>query len=99
MRLLNIKILPKNIYADKTMAVQLFQNFISNSIKYQKESNTLVITIIGKKNCDEQSIIIQDNGIGFSQDKADSIFDMFSRVHETKGYDGYGIGLATCKKL
>jgi light-regulated signal transduction histidine kinase (bacteriophytochrome) len=91
--------LPNEIYADEAMLVQLFQNIISNSIKYQKPNNNPNIKIIGTNDSSYQSITIEDNGIGFSEDKANEIFNMFTRVHTKQGYEGYGIGLATCKKI
>lgn len=91
--------LPGEIYADEAMAIQLFQNFISNSIKYQKPDSTPHIKVVGNVKDNLQSITIEDNGIGFSESHAEEIFTMFTRAHIDEEYDGHGIGLATCKKI
>ena len=46
-----------------------------------------------------QEITIEDNGIGFPQNKADDIFAPFQRLHGQGKYEGSGIGLATCKRI
>ena len=93
------KHLPQDIYVDKTMAIQLFQNLISNSIKYQKPEITPYIQVIGSVEDNLQSITVKDNGIGFPESKINDIFNMFTRAHLDENYDGHGIGLATCKKI
>jgi signal transduction histidine kinase len=89
----------------------LFQNLISNALKYSKkdtipeikitsEINTLVN---GRQTKDQKErycrILIQDNGIGFDQKYAEEIFGMFKRLHHNTEFQGTGIGLALCKKI
>lgn len=91
---------------------QLFENLISNSIKYRKDNIDPVIQIkcstVPQKEMDKSfqaqgsyyyKISISDNGIGFGQKYADKVFDLFSRLPNNKEYPGTGIGLTICKKI
>ena len=78
---------------------QLFQNIISNSIKYNdKEHPTVEIGhTIGKE--DEFVFYIKDNGIGIDMEFKDRVFEIFKRLHGKNEYEGTGVGLAICKKI
>jgi hypothetical protein len=91
---------------------QLFNNIMGNSLKYAKSDEDLKITIATKivsgqdvpyhviENTNKYyKISISDNGIGFDQQYANSIFTIFHRLHDNKVYSGTGIGLAICKKI
>lgn len=92
---------------------QLFQNLLSNSIKFATPGKPLEIRIkrellsgretgVVKENKWEESfcrITIEDNGIGFDQAYAERIFLIFQRLHGVSEYKGTGIGLAICKKI
>jgi PAS domain S-box-containing protein len=91
---------------------QLFQNLLSNAIKFTKEGVNPVVEIKSEilrgslleipeleQNRDYCRISIQDNGIGFDQQYADKIFELFQRLHTRNEYQGTGIGLAVCKKI
>ena len=87
---------------------QLFSNLLSNSIKYSKADVTPIIQIAGKKNPKNYPtaedkpyhvISVKDNGIGFDQKYAESIFNVFKRLHLSSEYSGSGVGLALCKKI
>jgi len=87
----------------------LFQNLISNSLKYSRKEIAPVIKITtggnGAAIADDPGmrryhrIYVKDNGIGFEQQYADQIFTMFKRLHAGPEYKGTGIGLAICKKI
>jgi light-regulated signal transduction histidine kinase (bacteriophytochrome) len=89
----------------------LFQNLISNSLKYSRkdvvpsikithEPNNMLNGRNGKDQKDRYcKILIQDNGIGFDQKYAEEIFGMFKRLHHNSEFQGTGIGLALCKKI
>ena len=111
--LINLKHLPV-IHGDPRQLKQLFQNIISNALKYQKITNTpeiliaaevvkreaIVATSNEERNQDKfYKICIQDNGIGFEQEYADRIFKLFQRLHSKQEYEGTGIGLALVKKV
>lgn len=78
---------------------QLFQNILSNSIKYNnKEHPTVEVGhTIGKN--DEFVFYIKDNGIGIDMEFKDRIFEIFKRLHGKNEYEGTGVGLAICKKI
>ena len=78
---------------------QVFQNLISNALKYSKPDEKPVITISCKKNSAVWEFEIKDNGIGISQDYFDKIFIIFQRLHSKEAYSGTGMGLAITKKI
>jgi PAS domain S-box-containing protein len=91
---------------------QLLSNLISNSLKYSREDVTPVIEItsafVKARELNEKAAIpgkdyfrfkIADNGIGFEQEYAEKIFELFQRLHGRNEYSGSGIGLAICKKI
>ncbi len=84
------------ITADKTLIVQLFQNIIGNAIKYRSE--TPHIAVSSSQTEREWIFAVEDNGIGVKADDLKRIFEAFQRLH-TSDYAGYGIGLATCKRI
>lgn len=107
--MVNIGKLP-SVYVNPGLIKSLFQNLISNSLKYSKDGTCPEIKISGgidksyKLNDQVQSteycrIYVQDNGIGFEQQYAEQIFTMFTRLHVNTEYAGTGIGLAICKKI
>jgi light-regulated signal transduction histidine kinase (bacteriophytochrome) len=82
---------------------QLFQNLISNALKYSKTNITPQINISAKDVTDNgnryHAITIKDNGIGFEEQYADQIFHMFTRLHGQAEYSGTGVGLSIVKKV
>ncbi|MBL7935057.1 MAG: GHKL domain-containing protein [Bacteroidia bacterium] len=87
------------IKVSRIAIMQLFQNLISNAIKYQEEKVTPVIFIESTESQTHWQFIVTDNGIGISKDNFASIFTMFKRLHRKEKYSGTGIGLAICKKI
>ncbi len=78
---------------------QLFQNIISNGIKFKKNDVTPIIAIDCKEKEENYCISIKDNGIGMPEKAKLKIFEMFTRLHKEQRYSGTGIGLATCKRI
>lgn len=89
--------LPK-ITADRTMVIQLFQNLISNGIKYN-ESLTPTILIKFRKLNENIELTIADNGIGIPENLRERAFQIFHRLPTKKEYSGTGIGLSICKRV
>jgi len=86
------------IKANKAKMYLLFKNLIENGIKYnQSESPLVEIGCIKKRNI--LQFQIKDNGIGIEPKYHQSIFEMFSRLHNDSEYEGTGLGLALCKKI
>lgn len=77
----------------------LFQNLISNAIKFRKKDITPKIHVSVEANDDEYSFSISDNGIGIDEKYLDRIFVIFKRLHGKSEFEGTGIGLAHCKKV
>ncbi|MES2725544.1 MAG: ATP-binding protein [Bacteroidota bacterium] len=102
-----------DIHGDQTQLVRLFQNLISNAIKFTESSKIPIIeifcTIADEKSRQElqgmpdysiyYKITIRDNGIGFSEEFSEKIFIIFQRLHGRSEYEGTGIGLSICKKI
>jgi len=77
----------------------LFQNLISNAVKFQKKNVSPVIKIAAFEEKDFWHFTVEDNGIGIDKKHKDKIFVIFQRLHNLRKYDGTGIGLAHCKKI
>jgi light-regulated signal transduction histidine kinase (bacteriophytochrome) len=77
----------------------LFQNLVSNSIKFRKPGCTPVIFIDAVQSNSHWQFSIKDNGIGIEDQYLEKIFIIFQRLHTRSMYDGSGIGLAHCKKI
>ena len=86
------------LIADKSQIVQLFQNLISNAIKYRREEFPAIhVSAVLKE--DSYLFSIQDNGIGIDSQYSARIFQIFQRLHNRSEYPGTGIGLAICQKI
>ena len=90
--------LPK-LYADPVQMEQVFQNLISNAIKFSKPEQPPRIHIGAKRLAHEWQFLIEDFGIGISPPDTQRIFEIFRRLHGSDRYPGDGIGLAVSKKI
>lgn len=90
-----------SMVGDFTQLSRLFQNLLSNSMKYVAPDTVSKIHVEAVDPEDDLvTIAIHDNGIGFEQKNADKIFKAFQRLHGRSGkYAGSGIGLASCQKI
>jgi len=88
-----------NIKGYETYIRLLFQNMISNAIKFTKENRLPKIHIKCEETDKEWLFSISDNGIGIDKKHIDQIFIIFKRLNHQEKYSGYGIGLAHCKKI
>ncbi|WP_266368682.1 sensor histidine kinase [Tellurirhabdus rosea] len=77
----------------------LFQNLLTNALKYQRPQVPPHIRIEARPVADGYEISVADNGIGFDEKYMAQIFEPFSRLHNGSVYKGTGIGLAICKKV
>jgi chemotaxis family two-component system sensor kinase Cph1 len=87
---------------------QLFSNLIANSVKYSSPERPPIVKITSSHTPvgytpDDQTlyniIYVADNGMGFEQEYAESIFNIFTKLHISSDYKGSGVGLALCKKI
>lgn len=78
---------------------QLFQNLISNALKYVHKGNTPEIMISAEEQNNSVHLSISDNGIGFTNSDEAKIFELFQRLQGDVSKEGLGIGLALCKKI
>lgn len=88
-----------SVKGDVAMLAALFENLISNAIKYRHAGRNLKITIGCTKEVDAVRYFVKDNGIGIPEQYFDTIFKAFRRLHSKKDYEGTGVGLAICKKI
>lgn len=95
---LNIGELP-TVKGDKGMMRQLFENIISNAIKYSSPGVPPTIDIVATKNNSSYEISFKDNGIGFNEKYLPQMFTLFQRLHNKSEYEGTGLGLAICRKI
>jgi len=87
------------VTADGTQLVQLFQNLISNAIKYQDRGTPTVHVSAARQGATNWSFAVKDNGLGIEGKYFERIFGMFQRLHKRDDFSGTGIGLAICKKI
>ena len=83
----------------KSPVRQVFQNIISNSLKYCKDNNPCNVVISAEDIGTHWHFSITDNGIGIHKDYFDKIFIIFQRLHTKEAYSGTGMGLAVTKKI
>jgi len=86
------------INADPTQIVQLFQNLLSNALKFHGKEPPRV-HVSASRSDRVWTFSIKDNGIGIDPTFFERIFIIFQRLHARKEYPGTGIGLAVCKKI
>ena len=77
----------------------LFQNLISNAIKYRRPGVTPTVHIASKRMDAQWLFSVTDNGIGIEPQYKDLIFGLFKRLHASDSYSGTGIGLALCRRI
>lgn len=86
------------VRSDREALFRVFQNLISNAIKYRSQVNP-VIEVMADQESDAYVFRVRDNGIGFDPKHAEEIFSMFKRLHTREEYSGSGMGLAICRRL
>lgn len=103
-----IKVLTElpTLVADPSGLHQIFQNLITNALKFHRTGEPPVVEISAQKTGFIESIgseatrfTIRDNGIGIPEKYLPKIFDDFTRIHSRQDYEGTGLGLSVCKKI
>ncbi|RYD68905.1 MAG: ATP-binding protein [Sphingobacteriales bacterium] len=100
--IINIENLPA-LQGYRRQLQQLLQNLLSNALKYSRVDVPVRIDIfatrVSKTDRAYHRVTVKDNGIGFEQEYADRIFQMFTRLHSVREYRGTGVGLSIVKKV
>ncbi len=86
------------VFSDKNQIMQVFENLISNAIKFRGEEPPN-IDISVQKGEKEWIFAFKDNGIGISPKHQEQIFEVFKRLHTREEYPGTGIGLSIVQKI
>ncbi len=86
------------VRADTGQMAHVFQNLLSNALKYRKLDVAPKIHISLEQEGEEWIVSVRDNGIGFEQQYAARIFGLFKRLHKEE-YPGTGLGLAICQRI
>lgn len=90
----------RTVEADAGQMQQVFQNLVSNAIKFQRPGVQPVVRISGQMIGDLlYEITVEDNGIGFKPEYLERIFEPFERLHGRQQYPGTGMGLAIVRKI
>ena len=86
------------VRGDKSQIARVFANLISNAIKFRGEDPPKIF-VTATKDENHWCFTVRDEGIGFPNEYAEKIFDIFQRLHRAEKYPGTGIGLAISKKI
>lgn len=89
----------QTVTGDLIKLKQLFQNLITNAMKFQRPNIQPIIKISGADKGSHWQFSIQDNGIGIEEEYFDRIFSLFQKIHGKEDFEGTGLGLAICKKI
>ena len=85
--------------ADPGLIVVVVTNLMNNAWKYSQKIDHVKIEFGMQRENGEDVYYVQDNGVGFEMQYADKIFSAFQRLHDSKDYEGSGIGLATVQRI
>jgi signal transduction histidine kinase len=88
-----------DLHGDAVQIRQLFQNLISNALKYRREEERPSVSIGSRVIDDICEISVADNGIGLAPGDLEKIFEPLVRLHGRDIFEGTGLGLTTCKKI
>jgi PAS domain S-box-containing protein len=84
---------------DPALMKQVFQNLLSNALKFTRPRNPAIIEAGQKDQDGTQVVFVRDNGVGFNIKYADKLFGVFQRLHRPEDFEGTGVGLATVQRI
>jgi signal transduction histidine kinase len=85
---------------DPTLVKQVFENLLSNALKYTRRCARAVIEIgATTTESGERAVYVRDNGAGFDMRHADKLFGIFQRLHPEREFEGTGVGLALVERI
>jgi len=84
---------------DRALMKQVFQNLLSNALKFTRSRSQVVIEIGQQDQAGTPVLFVRDNGVGFDMKYSDKLFGVFQRLHRVEEFEGTGIGLATVQRI
>ena len=87
------------VHGNRSLLILLFQNLISNALKFSKADVPPVIRILAQRDGQQYLFAVEDNGLGIPEAYQEKVFSIFYRVYGKHQYQGTGIGLSICQKI
>ncbi|MGB9071657.1 MAG: PAS domain S-box protein [Terriglobales bacterium] len=87
------------VECDPALMKQVFQNLLSNALKFTRPRNQSLIEVGQKDQEGTPVVYVRDNGVGFNMKYADKLFGVFQRLHRPEDFEGTGVGLATVQRI
>jgi light-regulated signal transduction histidine kinase (bacteriophytochrome) len=87
------------VECDPAWMRQVFQNLVSNALKFTRPRSPAVIEIGQETQAGTRVAFVRDNGVGFNVKYADKLFGAFQRLHRPEDFEGTGVGLATVQRI
>ncbi len=84
---------------DGALLKKVFQNLLSNALKFTRRRQRTVIDIGYKQEEGVPVVFVRDNGVGFNMKYASKLFGVFQRMHRAEDFEGTGVGLATVQRI
>jgi PAS domain S-box-containing protein len=99
-RTVTVKVNPlASSYGDVDMLRQVWENLLSNALKYTSKKASSLIEISSEETSNEVIFQVKDNGVGFDMQYAPKLFGVFQRLHKIQDFSGTGVGLAIVKRI
>lgn len=93
-----VEMLPPSV-ADRALLKQVFMNLLTNALKFTRSRERAEIHVGFPETVSETIYFVRDNGVGFDEKHADTMFLPFHRLHRDQGFEGSGLGLALVKRI
>lgn len=87
------------IIGERTLVYQVFQNLITNAVKYSSQKENPKVEILGEENGEWVTYKVTDNGIGIPEHERENVFKLFKRVDNAKSFAGSGVGLTIAQRI
>ncbi|HTP79096.1 MAG TPA: ATP-binding protein [Bacteroidota bacterium] len=88
-----------SVTGDASMIRQVWANLLSNALKYSSKKDESIIEVGSRVEHEEFIFYVKDNGVGFDMQYAPKLFGVFQRLHNTRDFEGTGVGLANVRRI